>query len=244
MADVDDTVAAIDAFGDNLAGFASRLRAEAFNADNANLLENSTSSELLDAILTRISAHTTNMNNPHGLTAAEIGSVTKTVVDEAMNKLLSTGVIPISFFDNGELGVNAGTALKPFHVVADPGQNRVTVQGVRPANTILNGFYYQLPAIPEIVVSGENILRIYVQREGSRLVFVPVLGLTQTVLPETATCMQVLYLRTGVGGIIQTLQDVDVLRIDNYRISNAPTGTAISATGGNINQSFTALNWF
>lgn len=77
---------------------AAKVRATAFFADKADTLGGQSIAAVRTQMDASLLAHTSNVNLPHGETAASIGIPTKAVVDAQMAKLVPSGVLPISRF--------------------------------------------------------------------------------------------------------------------------------------------------
>ena len=184
---------ALNALTDSIKNKAAAVRNSSTQSDNANKLQGFTLTALNTELDTVLTTHRNNKNNPHQETAASVGIPVKATVDAALNRLLPTGVIPISrygsftylpvgvsgSFESGTLNWNSGFRRIPLLMEADG-----TLVGIRNATdgATRGAFYFYLENArtnslsnqvmsnrryrPSFIPSNMYVSRVYYSGEG------------------------------------------------------------------------------
>lgn len=205
----------------------NRKTATAGTADNANALNGQTATQMVTTANTHTDAHATRTDNPHATTAAQIGAYDKPTIDAKVAALLPSGVVPVSRF-----GSAAGGALP---ITVDGTAGTVAVTSAIPV--LMAGQSFNLaPVTVNLIAGGTTYL--YARLVGGVLSLVA----AAVVSPESATNMY-LGMVTLSGTTVSANTIGPVTRLDNYRVSGAAIGSAISVSNGTPDQTGQHLAW-
>jgi len=215
--------AAVDNFATTALAKIRTKPTEAEVADNASIFAGSTATQLIGAANTTLATHAARVNNPHGTTAPDVGGLTTAQIDAVIGSILPLGIVPISQYGPPDADTVA-----------------VTFSGLTvtfPANTgcVMAGNYFPLQQVAKLLsdVSASPLNKTfyaYVILNVDKVVY----QLSEIPLAETTTVMYIGTVTTGATGIT-SVNITTVTRLDTYRLSGAPVGSAIATTSGNPN---------
>ena len=200
-----------------------------FTSDNALAMEDgSTSTTLVNAGKAVANAHITNYNNPHNAIAEDVGGVSGSVVDASLAGRIPEGILPISRY--GDLD---GTAI-PFT------SNGLTVSWTAKVHAMMRGYTRPLAAYSQTLQANKTY-NVYVRFNGIDTRY----QITTDALAETTTRMYIGRIVTGASGVTSN-SITRCSRIDTYRLSSAPIGSALPVTVGTPNTAGQTLaaGWF
>lgn len=189
---------------------------EAFQADNALRLGGATREEMVATTTGAIAAHTNNTSNPHGVTTETIGTYGTAVIDQKIAALVPRNLLPVSQFGSPTEALALDVTLTPASRLVEFGSNPAFIAG---ASYTVPGAQFTVP---------ENQVRyVYLKLvQGS-----PMLSLETAQLPESSTVMQVGAIQF-TGGAVAVNTIGKVTRLDIFRISRVPAGSAIPVSSG------------
>lgn len=206
------------------AAFTRKVQA-AFLSDDSALLGGMSRTDLIAQADSHLTPHASAVN-PHGTTAADLSMYTSAQIQDLVNALVPSGVIPLTQF--GDLTA----AALPVTVVAG---------GAPTANFDANiplfmaGTAYVLPAT-NLQLANNAVNNVYVKLVAG----VPQYVATTSYLPETNTNALVGVV-TLAGGVVTKNTLAKVTRVDIYRISTTPAGSAIPVSSGDPASASTLL---
>lgn len=187
-------------------------------ADNSKLIGTDTATTLINAGKAVGTAHVADMNNPHGITADSLDGVDNATVNAVLDIAIPRGVLPISRY-----GDFAGTSL-PISFAG------WIISFTAQVPSMMAG--YDLPApivsIDLTTLVGNPASRtffVYLKFDGSTIKYL----VSPDALAETSGRMYIGKIVTGAAGI-SSFSIQRVTRIDTYRVSTTPVGSAIPAT--------------
>lgn len=197
-------------------------------ADNALALQDgSTSTTIVNDGRAIANAHITNYQNPHGVTPVLLGGMKSSDVDAALANRIPEGALPLSRY--GDLD---GTAIS----VTSSG---LTVSWPAQVHAVMMGYYRPLPAF-NITLQANTSYNVYVRFNGVSTSYM----FSTEDLAETTTRMWIGRIVTGAS-TVSSIAINRVSRIDTYRTSATPIGSAVPVTVGTPNTSQTlAPGWF
>lgn len=199
----------------------NRKVAEAALADNALALNGQSASQMIATAAAHTDTHANNKNNPHGVTAAQIGAYSTSQVDAMVASLIPSGILPVSTF-----GTIDGAAI-PMTVSGSTGAVNFSA-GIP---VIIAGQYFSLPAINFAVAKPSNNNKIYLQLQGG----VPKIISSPSTIPESSTNMYLGSISIDASGNVTNTVS-HVVRIDTYRLSTTSAGSAIPVSTGTPDQ--------
>lgn len=196
-------------------------------SDNATALENSTQAQFLARNQAKIDAHAARRDNPHKLTAAQLGVPAKADVDALIAPVMQQGMLNISRF---------GSADKtPIPYVIN---NDFTVDITVAVPVVLAGRVYTLPAQKIDIgrmTSGYDTYYVYVRMVNGVIKYDVLYG----PIAESTLSMFVGTISVGTVNNVYKITAFTinkVTRLGIYRISTTPCGSAIPATNGQPHQ--------
>lgn len=197
-------------------------------ADNALSIGEYTATTIINESKAIANAHIADKNNPHGTTAVQIGGVKGTTIDASVTGRIPEGILPIARYGDqttGALPVSS-TGLKVMWTAEVP--------------CMMSGYARNAP-IYEETLAPNTTYYVYLRWNGSTVSYF----LSLTDLAETNTRMYIGRVVTDASSVT-TLSIGRVTRIDTYRVSVSPVGSAIPVTSGTPNTDGTKLNgsWF
>jgi hypothetical protein len=197
-------------------------------ADNALAMQNGdTSTSIVNAGRAVANTHITNYLNPHGVTAVGVGGMLSSDVDLGLANRIPEGILPISRY--GDLD---GTAIS----VTSSG---LTVTWAAQVHAVMMGYSRPLPAFSQ-TLQPNTTYNVYVRFNGSATSYF----FSIEDLAETTTRMWIGRIVTGAS-TVSSIAINRVTRIDTYRTSAAPIGSAVPVTVGTPNNAQTlAAGWF
>lgn len=198
------------------------------DADNALAMQDgSTSTSIVNAGRAVANAHITNYQNPHGVTAALVGGMKSSDVDAQLTNRIPEGILPISRY-----GALDGSAIS----VTSSG---LTVSWPAQVHAVMMGYARPLPAF-NITLQPNTSYNVYVRFNGTTTSYM----FSTEDLAETTTRMWIGRIVTGAS-TVSSISINRVTRIDTYRTSATPIGSAVPVTVGTPNNSQTlAAGWF
>ena len=234
MSSISDAVSALNtslnAMVPALANAVNRKVAQAALADNALALNGQTATQMVATAAAHTDAHAARTDNPHSVTADEVGAYPKASIDSMIGALIPSGILPISTF-----GKVDGSGIP---VTVSVSGNTCTVSFAAGIPAIMAGQAFQLPA-QALSFPSPVTMNIYLQLVGG----VPSYTYSAVSQPEASTLMYLGTVATnGSGQVVQNTIG-HVVRIDNYRISTLSAGGAIPVSGGTPDQSGQHLLW-
>lgn len=218
---LDELAAKVQQLGATIKTLIKAKVQSAFQADNALALNGKTAQNLTDAAAAKVDSHANRRDNPHNLTAAQIGAYTTEQTDALIDQLLPAGIIPISRY--GTLDA----AVIPVAVVSG-----WTFQFTAQVPAIIAGSFYQLPAMSIDLSTvtpapASKTFNVYARLVGGQ----PTYTVSEGALAESTTTMFIGKITTNAS-TIATIALEKVTRIDTYRISNTAKGSAIAVSNG------------
>ena len=203
-----------------------RKRALSSNSDDAKLIGTSDYTALLKPARDALAAHAALTNNPHAETMDTIGSYTGTDITAKLDAKVPNSVIPVSSY-----GLMDGLSDAQMAGLWTASGFVLTVS--KAIKTVLSGTPYVLPAGTINLASidsapANKTFYVYVRSE---------LGIVsyqarEDTPPESVSIMYIGVVTTGASGIT-SLSFVTVTRIDTFRLSQLPVGSAIPVAAGN-----------
>lgn len=187
-------------------------------ADNSKLIGTDTATTLINAGKLVGTNHAADHNNPHGITADSLDGVDNDTVNAVLGIAIPRGALPISRY-----GDFAGTSL-PISFAG------WVISFTAQVPSMMAG--YDLPApiisinLASIVADASNrTFFAYLRFDGTAIKYL----VSPTALAETSGRMFIGKIVTG-DSAISTISFQRVTRIDTYRVSTTPIGSAIPAT--------------
>jgi len=205
----------------------ARKRALALEADTADLIGNQFDwLGLLKPARDALAAHIALRNNPHGENMDTIGSYTANTINQKLGQKVPISIVPVSSY-------GVVDELTDTQVDAQWTFNGWVASCGRVMNTILSGTPYVLQP------TSINLLAID-PAPANKTFYVYVRSTFGIVTyqcradspPESVSVMYIGRITTGAAGIV-AMSFSTCLRIDTFRVSQAPIGSAIPATQGN-----------
>lgn len=194
-------------------------------AKNSNRLNGLTLAQIRKPANDLLIAHIPRQDNPHEETLESIGTYTATYVDSQVTNKVPMGIIPISTY-----GITDG--MTDEQMDAAWGINGWTIGISKPIAAIVSGTVYQLPAWS---VDVRDVTSNFTNRTFHIYLYLRYGDVSYQCREDTVTeSNTMMYLGTvttnGVG--IATKVFSTVIRLDTFRLSTAPVGSAIPVTGG------------
>jgi hypothetical protein len=195
--------------------------AASFQSQNSSKLNGRTLAQAVSDATTALATHASNKANPHTVTAAQVGAYDQAGFDAVFNLLLPSGILPISRF--GTLD----TAPVPTSFLGWVFSTTAAIP------LIMAGGAYTLPVISVDMSTlfpgayANRTFYVYVRLIGG----VPSLLISASQIAETITNMYLGTLTTGTS-TIATVTLKKVTRLDTFRVSNLPIGSAIPVSNG------------
>lgn len=234
MSSISDAVSALNtslnAMVPALANAVNRKVAQAALADNALALNNQSATQMIATAAAHTDAHAALTNNPHQVTADEVGAYPKTTIDSMIAALIPSGILPISTF-----GKPDGSGI-PVTVTVNGNSCVVSFAAGIPA--IMAGQAFALPA-QALNFPSPVTMNVYLQLVGG----VPSYTYSAVGQPETPTLMYLGTVATNGSGQVVENTIGHVVRLDNYRVSSTSAGSAIPVSGGTPDQTGQHLLW-
>lgn len=197
-------------------GAFNRKTQEAFTADNALALEGSNAAAIVAAGSARADQHAALRNNPHGTLAADLNMYTSAQIDALVAGIVPNGVIPLTQVGDPNTDVSwTGTVNAATRVVTLPAMPLFMAGGSY--NTPPSGF----------TVPDNTTQHFYIKL----LAGVPTWVMQSSTTPETTTTCYVGTVQFSGGALAKNTLG-KVTRIDTYRISKTPAGSAIPVSTG------------
>jgi hypothetical protein len=224
---VDNMAAEFNRMKGHLMTLLARKVESADLADNTLRLGEYTATSLGNEAKADANLHINNKENPHGTTAVQLLGTIKPTVDNSIAGRIPEGILPISRY--GEL---SGSAI-PVTSAA------LTVMFTGEVSAMMNGYARKVPA-GTFDLAPNTTYYVYLRWNGSEISYY----FTTQDLAETATRMYIGRVVTGAT-TVTTLSLVRITRIDTYRLSTSPIGSAIPVASGNASDpSNLAAGWF
>lgn len=203
----------------------NKQRGNATESDDAGLLLNTYNAEaLLKPARDSLAAHVLRRDNPHEETMETIGSYSKTSVVNKVSAKIPNSVVPVStygIFDNlDDAAVDAAWTFKGWELTCN-----------RALKIVLSGNSFTLPitAIDLSKVEDPVSKTFYVYVRGQFGIY-NYQARTDSP-PESAGVMYIGKVVCGPNGIVSKSFKT-VVRLDTFRLSNEPVGSAIPVTKG------------
>lgn len=207
----------------------SRKPKASIASDNALAMEDgSTSTSIVNAGKAVANAHITNYQNPHGVTAVGVGGVAGSTVDASLANRIPEGILPLSRY-----GALDGSAI-PFT------SSGLTVSWTAAVYAMMRGFSRPVAAYSQ-TLQANTTYNVYLRFNGVATSYL----ITTDVLAETTSRMFIGKIVTGASGVTSNTV-TRVTRIDTYRMTGTPAGSAVPVTVGtpnNVGQTL-ATGWF
>jgi hypothetical protein len=197
------------------AAFTRKVQA-AFLSDDSALLGGMSRTDLVSQADSHLTPHVS-AANPHGTTAADLSMYTAAQIQDMVNALVPSGIIPLTQF--GDL---TPTAL-PVNVVAG-GSPKASFAANIPL--FMAGTAFVMPAT-DVPLTNNATNNVYVKLVAG----VPQYVATTSYLPESNTNALVGVV-TLASGVVTKNTLAKVTRVDIYRISTTPAGSAIPVSSG------------
>lgn len=204
----------------------ARKRALALEADDADLIANQFDWKgLLKPARDALAAHIANRSNPHQESMDTIGSYTANTINNKLAQKVPISIVPVSSYgwvdELSDVQVNASWTFNGWVASC----NRVM-------NTILSGTPYVLQptAINLLAIDpapANKTFYVYVRSTFGIVSY----QCRADSPPESVSVMYIGRITTGPAGII-AMSFANCLRIDTFRVSHSPIGSAIPATLG------------
>jgi hypothetical protein len=207
---------ALNAFSAAITSVVTRKAGSAAVADNALTFNGKTAATFIADNAAISTAHINNTNNPHGTTASQAGAYTKEEANSLVAQCIPRGILPISRIGavNGAWPVSLNTAAK-----------RVDFTGEVPV--VLAGIFNMMP-IGSVGYS-TTVPRNYVYVRLNGGIFSYVIESS----PQAETTTNMLFgVIDIVSGNVTDWWLRSVTRLDTFRISQTPAGSAIPVSGG------------
>lgn len=193
--------------------------ARALMADDAKLIGNQTAASLVKVQTDEAKAHIDRRDNPHGLTLAMFDAPSAEVVGAKTLGLIPDGVLPVSRFGNMTNGVIGSSASG-------------TTITIPTQSVMVSGRAYQIASTTlalAVLFPAWQSKRFFIYLTGNGTTASYQVSLTELV--ETPSRMYIGYATTNTVSINALSLQV-VTRIDNYRLSATPVGSAIPVSAG------------
>lgn len=224
---VDNMAAEFNRMKGHLLTLLARKAESADVADNTLRLGEYTATSLGNESKAEANLHINNKENPHGTTALQLLGTLKPTVDNSIAGRIPEGILPISRY--GEL---TGAAIP----VSSTG---LTVTFTAEVAAMMNGYARKVAPF-SIDLTPSTTFYVYLRWNGSEISYY----FTTQDLAETATRMYIGRVATS-GTAVTTLSISRVTRIDTYRVSTTPVGSAIPvATGKTEDPGKLSAGWF
>ena len=202
----------------------------AAEADNALAYDDGTTTSTVIVADGRAvaTAHATNYQNPHEVTAEGVGGMKSATVDASLANRIPEGILPIARY-----GALNGSAIP----ISNTG---LTVMWTAEVHAVMMGYYR--PVAPYTVTLLPNTTYyVYLRYNGTKTSYL----VTTEDLAETSTSMYLGRIVTNATGVASN-SVTRVTRIDTYRVTATPSGSALPVTVGtpNIPDTKLANGWF
>lgn len=197
-------------------GAFDRKTEEAFTADNALKLGDQSREQMISTSGSMVASHANNTNNPHGTTTETIGTYSAAVIDQKLGALVPKSILPFSQFGNPDNAVPLVVNLSPFALSVAFGATPV----------FISGDSYVAPAVTH-VLTNNTVTYFYLKLVAGQATIT--FSLAQE--PESSTVMFIGKVRFAAGAVAENTID-KVTRIDIYRVSKVPAGSAIPVSIG------------
>jgi len=194
--------------------------ATALASANASLIGTVTATTLVKAATDTTTAHIAQVN-AHGTTAADVGSIEREAVVDALVRRIPEGVLP--FYRYGDFTTAALPISSAAFVLKFTGVIPVAMAGYVRTAPIID---IDLATISS--PASNKTFFVYLKWNGTVATYL----VSATELVETSSRMFLGTVVTGASAIT-AVNISKVSRLDNYRISVTPKGSAIPAVGNN-----------
>lgn len=194
-------------------------------AGNTDTLNNQTVAQLLAGARADLAAHAALKNNPHQETIRTIGSFEESYVRGEAVKKIPSGILPISTYGIGD-------ELGDAEVLAAWDVANWILTCTRPMNVIISGTPFLIP-ITRIdlrtidAAPGNKTFHVFVYLKFGVVSY----RVSSESPPEGNSIMYIGTVTTGSAGIVSK-SFKSVVRIDTFRLSSTPVGSAIPVQGG------------
>lgn len=208
---------ALDAFSAALTSAVTRKTGSAAVADNALAFNGKTAATFVTDNAAISNAHINNPSNPHNTTAGQVGTYTKEEANSMVAQCIPRGILPIS-----RIGAVDGS----WPVSLNTSSSRVDFTGQVPV--ILAGIFTMMPVGSVSYSTTVPRNYVYVRLNGGIFSYVVESS------PQAETTTNMLFgIIDIVGGAVTNWWLRSVTRLDTFRISQTPAGSAIPVSGGN-----------
>lgn len=214
---------AVNNFATNALAKIKSKPATVVTADDASTFGGTRATQYIGAAQNAVTTHAADVNNPHGTVVADVGGLTTAQIDAVISSILPLGIVPISQYGPPDADTVAATF------------SGLTV--TFPANTgcVMAGNYFPLQQVSKLLsdISASPLNKTFyahVILNVDKVVY----QLSEIPLAETTTVMFIGTVTTGAAGIT-AVNITTVTRLDTYRLSGLPVGSAIATTAGNAN---------
>lgn len=222
MSSISDAIAALNTslgtLVPSLTNAVNRKVAQAALADNALALGGQSSSQLVATAASHTDAHANRTDNPHGVTAAQIGAYSQSQIDAMIAQLIPSGILPVSMFGN----INGDVV--DYVTVDGPNAKVNLVAGVP---LLISGQYFALPAL-SVTIAKPGTTKLYAQLVSGN----PQITASATAIAESVTNMFIGQVTLDASGNVTQNTIAHVVRLDNYRVSATSAGSAIPVSTG------------
>ncbi|MNF88595.1 hypothetical protein D3C84_710930 [compost metagenome] len=187
-------------------------------ADNAKLIGTDTATTLINAGKLVGTTHAADKNNPHQITADSLDGVDNDTVNAVLGIAIPRGALPISRFGNFS-GSGLPISFAGW-ILSFTAETPAMMAGFDLPTPIININLNSITASP-----ANKTFFVYLKFDGTALKYL----ISLTALAETSGRMYIGKVTTGAAGIT-TLSFNRVTRLDTYRVSVIPVGSAIPVT--------------
>lgn len=228
---IDEMAAEFDRLKVEILDLLKRKPETAVEADNALAYNDelaTTSTIIVNEGRAVATTHSTDYQNPHDVTAEGVGGLNSATVDASLANRIPEGILPIARY-----GALSGAAIP----VSSTG---LTVMWTAEVHAVMMGRYR--PVAPQTVTLLPNTTyNVYLRYNGTKTSYL----VTTDELAETTTSMYLGRIVTGASAVTSNTV-TRVTRIDTFRVTATPSGSALPVTVGtpNIPDTKLANGWF
>lgn len=202
-----------------------RVRVVITHAKNSTRLNGKTLDEIMKPSRDLLATHVANKNNPHGETLQSINTYSDAYIRSILSGKVPQGILPISTY-----GISDG--LTDAEMLASWTVSGFTIGIARELSVIVSGTLYTLPAwsidVRTIAAIGTGrTYHVYLYLKFGQVTY----QCREDIVPEGTSMMYVGSVVAGPTGITSRTF-ATVIRIDTFRISMTPVGSAIPVTSG------------
>lgn len=219
MSTLTDLTAALNTATEAMVAKVKVKASDAFHADNADKLGNKTEANLMAGAQAVLAPHASNLGNPHGTTAEQIGAYNTDQIDALIRGRMPRGLLPLARWgtfnaDEGDTTVFYSFSNSPLSVsfVAAP--------------ALINGTDYTAPDQTINLAPNTKTLLYFALVAG-----VPKYVSSVAVLAETNTRMYIGSVTTN-NSAVNSINIEPVIRIGLHRLSTTAKGSSIPVSGG------------